>query len=52
MSKKDGLQFIDHIDPIRPELVTDAGAWTDADNRIAESYFAYLQKKPRMGLAR
>ena len=40
MSKEEILQFIYHFDPIRPELVTDADAWTDEDNRIAEAHFA------------
>jgi hypothetical protein len=50
VSKKDRLQFIDHIDPIHPELVTDAGALIDADNRIAESYFAHLKKATQDGV--
>jgi len=47
---KDRLQFIYHFDPIRPELVTDADAWTDADNRIAADHFAYLQEATQDGI--
>ena len=50
MAKEETLQFIYHFDPIRPELVTDADAWTDEDNRIAESHFAYLEKATREGI--
>lgn len=45
MAENEKLQFIYQFDPIRPELVTDADAWTDEDNRIAEAHFAYLQKQ-------
>lgn len=47
---KDRLQFIYHFDPIRPELVTDADTWTDADNRIAAHHFAYLQEATQDGV--
>ena len=50
MSKEETLQFIYHFDPIRPELVTDADAWTDEDNRIAEAHFAYLENATREGI--
>ena len=50
MSKEETLQFIYHFDPIRPELVTDADAWTGEDKRIAEAHFAYLEKATREGL--
>ena len=50
MAKEETLQFIYHFDPIRPELVTDADAWTDEDNRIAEAHFIYLEKATRDGV--
>ena len=50
MSKEEILQFIYNFDPIRPELVTDADAWTDEDNRIAEAHFTYLEKVTREGI--
>ena len=50
MSNEETLQFIYHFDPIRPELVTDADAWTDEDNRIAEVHFSYLEKATREGV--
>jgi len=50
MAESEKPQFIYQFDPIRPELVTDADAWTDEDNRIAEAHFAYLQKATREGI--
>jgi uncharacterized protein YciI len=50
MAESEKPQFIYQFDPIRPELVTDADAWTDEDNRIAEAHFAYLQKASREGI--
>jgi hypothetical protein len=40
MAESEKPQFVYQFDPIRPELVTDADAWTDEDNRIAEAHFA------------
>lgn len=38
------VQFIYTIEPTRPELLTDADAWTDDENRIAQEHFAYLKR--------
>lgn len=49
MAESEKLQFIYKFDPIRPELVTDADAWTDEEHRIAEANYAYLQKATQEG---
>lgn len=50
MAESEEPQFIYQFDPIRPELVTDADAWTDEDNCIAEAHSAYLQKATQEGI--
>lgn len=38
------------FEAIRPELVTDPDAWTEADLRIAAEHFAYLQRATDEGI--
>ena len=49
MDGKDIKQFIYTIEPSRPELVTDPGAWTEDENRIAAEHFAYLKRATEEG---
>ncbi len=41
--------FIYVFDPVRPEMVTDPGGWTEEDVRVAEAHFAYLQRATHEG---
>jgi uncharacterized protein YciI len=41
--------FIYTIEPSRPELVTDPDAWTEEENRIGETHFAYLNQATEDG---
>lgn len=43
------LQFIYQFDPVRPELVTNPDAWTEADVRIGQAHFTYLQEAAQKG---
>lgn len=38
------------FEAIRQELVTDADAWTEADLRIAEEHYAYLEHATNEGV--
>lgn len=49
MPDNEHLQYIYHFDPVRPELVTNPGAWTEAEVRNCQAHFAYLQKATREG---
>ncbi|MCJ7624725.1 MAG: YciI family protein [Anaerolineaceae bacterium] len=42
-------QYIYVIESPRQELVTNPDAWTEDENRIAESHFAYLKKATEAG---
>ena len=42
-------QFIYVFEAVRPEMVTDPEAWTEADNQIAENHFAYLKHATEAG---
>ena len=50
MSEPKVLQFLYQFDPIRPELVTDADAWTEEDVRIGQAHFAYLKQATQDGI--
>ena len=50
MAEQSKAQFIYVFDPVRPELVTDADAWTEEDTRIASEHFAHLQKATQDGI--
>ena len=50
MPDKEYLQFIYHFDPVRPELVTNPDAWTEAEMRIGKAHFAYLKKATQEGI--
>ena len=50
MSEPEVLQFLYQFDPIRPELVTDAEAWTEEDLRIGQAHFAYLKQGTQDGI--
>ena len=49
MPEQKKQQFIYVFDPVRPELVTDPGAWTEEDIRLGEAHFAYLTKATEEG---
>ena len=49
MSNKDQPQFIYVFEAVRPELITDPGAWTEDDTRIAHEHFAYLKRATQEG---
>ena len=42
-------QFIYVFEAVRPEMVTDPDAWTEADIQIAENHFAYLKRATEAG---
>jgi uncharacterized protein YciI len=42
-------QFIYLFEPVRPEMVTDAYAWTERENEIAKAHFAYLKRATEAG---
>ncbi|MGD8397557.1 MAG: YciI family protein [Anaerolineae bacterium] len=42
-------QFIYVFEAVRPELITDPGAWTDEDIRIAEDHVDYLRRATEEG---
>jgi hypothetical protein len=50
VSEQEKKQFIHVFDPVRPELVTDAAAWTEEDTRIAHDHVAYLRKATEQGI--
>lgn len=50
MSEPEVLQFLYQFDPVRPELVTDADAWTEEDVRIGQAHFAYLKQATQDGV--
>lgn len=50
MSEPEVLQFLYQFDPVRPELVTDADAWTEEDVRIGQAHFAYLKQATQDGI--
>jgi uncharacterized protein YciI len=43
-------QFIYLFEAVRPELVTDPGAWTEREVQIAEEHFAYLKRATEAGI--
>jgi uncharacterized protein YciI len=43
-------QFIYTLEPVRPEMVTDAYVWTGEENEIAAAHFAYLQRATEAGI--
>ncbi len=49
MPKPGMQQFIYLFDAVRPELVTDPGAWTEEDTRIGEAHFAHLKRATEEG---
>jgi uncharacterized protein YciI len=46
---QDSKHFIYVFDAVRPEMVTDPGAWTEEDIRTAEEHYAYLQRATQAG---
>lgn len=50
MPEQSESQFIYVFEPVRPELITDADAWTEEDTRIAGEHFAYLQRATQDGI--
>lgn len=50
MAEPPSSHFLYVFDPVRPEMVTDPEAWTEADLRIAETHFAYLQQATEEGI--
>ncbi len=42
--------FLYQFEAVRPELVTDPGAWTAEDERIAADHFAYLKRATADGV--
>jgi uncharacterized protein YciI len=38
------------FEAVRPELITDADAWTEADLKVAEAHFAYLKQATEEGI--
>jgi uncharacterized protein YciI len=50
MAEQEGKHFIYVFDPVRPEMVTDPDAWTEAEIRIAQDHFAYLQLATHEGM--
>jgi uncharacterized protein YciI len=49
VSEQEKEQFIYVYDPVRPELVTDAEAWTEEDIRTFNDHFAYLKRATEEG---
>lgn len=49
MTEQKKPQFVYVFDPVRPELVTDPNAWTEEDDRIAQTHFAYLKRATEEG---
>jgi uncharacterized protein YciI len=43
-------QFIYVFDPVRPEMVTDPGAWSEEDIRISHDHFTYLKEATKEGI--
>jgi uncharacterized protein YciI len=41
--------YLYQFDPVRPELVTDPDAWTEADVRIGEAHVDYLRRATEAG---
>ena len=42
--------FLYQFEAVRPEMVTDPGAWTAEDERIAADHFAYLKRATADGI--
>jgi uncharacterized protein YciI len=49
MTTPEKQHYLYVFDPVRPELITDPGAWTEEDERIAEAHFAYLKRATEEG---
>ena len=49
MPEPEKQQFIYAFEALRPELVTNPDAWTEADIRIGRDHFAYLKKATQEG---
>ena len=49
-SRAEKQQFIYLFEAVRPDLITDPGAWTERDLQIAEEHFAYLKQATDEGI--
>jgi uncharacterized protein YciI len=50
MTEGEIKQYIYTFDPVRPELVTDANAWTEEDVAIGRAHFNYLKEMTEAGI--
>lgn len=50
MAEQETQTFIYQFTPIRPELLTNADAWTEADIRISERHYEYLRQATADGI--
>ena len=41
--------FLYQFEPVRPEMVTNPGAWTESDIEVAEAHVAYLRQATEDG---
>ena len=44
------LHHLYQFEAVRPELITDADAWTEDDLEVAEAHFAYLKQATDEGI--
>jgi uncharacterized protein YciI len=50
VSDRQALQFVYVFDPVRPEMVTNPDAWSEADISTGNEHYAYLKKATLDGI--